>query len=363
MLVVRRKAHRIVSYLLVLAHFGCATYEPHFNEESTENEIEVSSKKESIHSLYLIGDAGGAKPGEPLSHFQSLKDRLALESSDATLIFLGDNIYQKGMPKKDDENRLLAEHRMDAQLDLFSDFKGQVIFIPGNHDYYSGGVKGVLRQANYIEKKTGKKHLFLPENGCPIQKVDLGDDLVLLVLDTQWYLENWDKSPTKNDDCEVKTRDQFFEEFESLVKKNAMKTTIVALHHPLYSGGSHGGQFKFSILRSIPNLLRKTSGASMQDQQNPFYTEFKKRLITLSQYGEKIVFVSGHEHILQYVERENVVQIVSGSGSKTSASRHIPFLSISARMVTIFISILANRSVKSFSSSCSSYWCHKTRHP
>jgi len=323
MLVIRRKLLRIVSYLLVLVFFGCATYGPHFNEEDTESEIGISSKKKPIQSLYLVGDAGGAKPGEPLTHFQSLKDKLALESSDATLIFLGDNIYQKGMPKKGDENRLLAEHRIDAQLDLFTDFKGRVIFIPGNHDYYSGGVKGVLRQAHYIEKKTGEKHLFLPENGCPIQKVELGDDLVLLVLDTQWYLENWDKVPTKNDDCEVKTREQFFEEFESLVKKNAMKTTIVALHHPLYSGGSHGGQFKFSPLRSIPNLLRKTSGASMQDQQNPFYTEFKKRLITLSQYGEKIVFVSGHEHILQYVEREDVVQIVSGSGSKTSASRHI----------------------------------------
>ncbi len=323
MRIVKRKALRIVSYILVLFFFGCATYEPHYNVENTENDIEVSEKRKPSHSLYLIGDAGGAKQGESLSHFQNLKENLALESSNSTLIFLGDNIYQNGMPKKNDENRQLSEHRMDAQLDLFSDYKGRVIFIPGNHDYYSGGVKGVLRQANYIEKQTGKKHLFLPEKGCPIQKVDLEDDLVLIVLDTQWYLENWDKSPTKNDDCEVKTRVQFFEEFESLVKKNAMKTTIVALHHPLYSGGPHGGQFKFSPLASVSNLLRKTSGASVQDQQNPFYTEFKKRLITLSQYGEKIVFVSGHEHILQYVEKKDIVQIVSGSGSKTSASRHI----------------------------------------
>ena len=323
MIISRINTFHIASCLLVLGLLGCATYEPHFSDENVVNQDTQEQENNSIHSLYLIGDAGGAEPGQSLQHFESLKAKLSKEQPNATMIFLGDNIYEKGMPKKDHENRKLAEHRLNAQLDLITDFKGRVIFIPGNHDYYSNGVKGVKRQADYIEEKTGKKHLFLPENSCPIEKVDLSDEVVLLVLDTQWYLENWDKNPTKNDDCEIKTRQQFFEEFESLVKKNAMKTTIVALHHPLFSGGSHGGQFKFSALATIPNLLRKTSGASVQDQQNPFFIEFKKRLITLSQYGEKIVFVSGHEHILQYIERDNIVQVVSGSGSKSTASRHV----------------------------------------
>ena len=51
--------------------------------------------------------------------------------------------------------------------------------------------------------------------------------------------------------------------------------------------------------------------------------EFKNRIITLAQKSEKVIFVSGHEHNLQYILQDNIPQIVSGSGSKTSAAKVI----------------------------------------
>ncbi|WP_397363728.1 phosphoesterase [Olleya sp. R77988] len=77
------------------------------------------------------------------------------------------------------------------------------------------------------------------------------------------------------------------------------------------------------IIGSLKNLLRVTTGITNVDQSNKRYNTFKKRIITLSQENSKVVFVSGHEHSLQYLIQDNLPQIVSGSGSKTSATHNI----------------------------------------
>lgn len=92
----------------------------------------------------------------------------------------------------------------------------------------------------YIEDALGK-NTFQPENGCPLEDIDIGDDIKLIIIDTQWYLENWNNNPTINDECEIKTRDRFFEELEGELKKAQNKTIVIAMHHPMYTNGIHGG--------------------------------------------------------------------------------------------------------------------------
>lgn len=315
----------------------CATYDLQY-EKGIENwNIDTHEQNFEIeHTFYLVGDAGNANKNKLLPHLNILKKELSSAKKNTTLLFLGDNIYEKGMPKKNDIERPLAEHRLDAQIDLVTNFKGQPIFIPGNHDYYSNGIKGLERQANYIKEKLNTKNAFLPNDGCPLKKVEISDKIVLIIVDSQWYLENWNDNPTMNDNCKIKSRQHFFKEFESLIKKNATKTTIVAIHHPMFSNGSHGGQYSLKqqfypannkiplpLLGTVVNVLRKTSGISTQDMVNPYYLELKKRLVTISQKSEKLIFVSGHEHNLQYLFKDNKSQIISGSGSKTSAARVI----------------------------------------
>jgi len=314
-----------VVFIFIFLLNACATYKTQLKKGVV---VAKFPDKEIEHTFYLIGDAGNSDLGTSSIALQSFKKELSKASKKSTVIFLGDNIYPKGLPKKGHKDRVFAEHQLNIQTDAVEDFKGNAIFIPGNHDWYSG-IKGLKRQEEYVEKILGK-NTFLPENGCPIKKIDINENTVLIVIDSEWYLTDWDKHPTINDDCEIRTRTKFFGEFEGLIKKSRGKTTLIALHHPMFSNGPHGGQYSFDshikplpILGTLKNVIRKTSGVSPADIQNAAYNKLIKRIVTLSQENEKVVFVSGHDHNLQYLKKDNIPQIISGSGSKNTATRNV----------------------------------------
>lgn len=333
----RFKNHILSTLILFLFFSSCATYDAQYEETITHWDISsVEINSEIDHTFYLLGDGGVATKTSIGTHFSQLKKDLSESSENSTLLFLGDNVYEHGMPKKTLPERKGAEEILMQQISLSDNFKGNTIFIPGNHDYYSDGIKGLDRQAKFITKQLDDKDAFLPKDGCPLKKVNISENAVLIIVDTQWYLENWDDNPTINDNCEIKTREQFFEEFEGLLKKNATKTIVLAMHHPMFTNGSHGGQYSMRqqlypinnkiplpIIGSVINLIRKTSGISPQDLQNLKYQELKKRIVTLSQKADKTIFVSGHEHNLQYLVKDNKPQIISGSTSKSSPARTV----------------------------------------
>lgn len=328
-----RKGLPLVFALLLLS--GCATLNTKY---ATDNQAVVEPSKSPIYTMYVIGDAGKSPMGGMNPVLQQFQKRLQDASKNSAVVFVGDNIYPNGFPgkKEDPQGYLEAKNNMDAQIKALEGYKGHAFFIPGNHDWYSGGLEGLKREEDYIEEHLGKK-AFYPKDGCPIKTLEVSDQVVVIAIDTEWYLTDWDKHPGINGECDIKDRETFFEEIESLIKKNRDKTTILALHHPMFSDGAHGGQFSWEqqlypshsrvplpVLGSVINFLRRTSGASIEDLNNEKYRELRNRLVTLAQYSEKVVFVSGHEHGLQYIERNNVPQIVSGAGSKSSATRLLP---------------------------------------
>jgi hypothetical protein len=312
-------------FIFALILQSCATFKPQYN--SATNQESFPTDKKVVHTFYLIGDAGNGIFKGVTNNSNSLENILNDANKNSTLLFLGDNIYPLGMPKKADLNRSDAEKKMQNQIDFASSFKGKTIFIPGNHDWYSNGVEGLKREQEFIEKQLGKNS-FLPKNGCPIETIKITEDIVLIIVDSQWYITDWDKNPTINDNCEIKTRALFLEEFKNQIKKARGKTTLVAIHHPMFSDGVHGGNYSFEshlkpfpVLGTFKNLIRKTSGISDADLQNKWYGELQKNLSATAQQNDKVIFVSGHEHSLQYIAKDKLHQIISGAGSKTTATK------------------------------------------
>ncbi|MEH6765647.1 MAG: metallophosphoesterase [Aequorivita antarctica] len=312
----------LISLALILT--SCATYK--FTPESGL-ETDVKDIDSKTTNVFLIGDSG--KPDENGSAPKALRvmqQKFAAADKEDVLLFLGDNIYSKGFPTTDGEKADTAKKVLQLQVDIAKTFPGKVIFIPGNHDWYSG-VKGLKKQEKLVEDALGK-NTFLPENGCPIKKVDLSDDIVLLIVDSQWYITNWNRHPTINDECEIKSRSLFLDEFRDEIKKARGKTTLVAIHHPMYTNGPHDGQYSFvdymkpfPVLGTLKNIIRSTSGISHADLSNQFYNELRRNLVAAAQQNDNVVFLSGHEHNLQFITSDNLTQIISGSGSKTTPLR------------------------------------------
>lgn len=311
---------------LLLFIISCATHKIQPKSTTVVEKSIVGVDKETVN-IFLIGDAGKKdKDGNAPKALRLLEQKFSNADQNDLLLFLGDNIYPNGFPTANETKMNKAEKLLKFQTEVAQKFPGKTIFIPGNHDWYSG-IKGLKIQENKVEEVLGK-HSFLPQNGCPLKKVNLSDDIVLLVVDSHWYLTNWNKQPTINDDCDLKSRARFLDEFRSEIKKARGKTTLIAIHHPLYSNGPHGGQYSLvdnliplPIIGNLKNIIRSTSGISNADLSNHFYNELRKNLIAAAQENDHVIFLSGHEHNLQYIHKDNITQIISGSGANVNPTK------------------------------------------
>lgn len=242
-------------------------------------------------SVFVTANTGTADNNNVLSQINEEAKTL----KDSKLLILGNVVSKDGYSKE-------AKTKITSQLEVLKSFDGKVIFTPGHHEWVVDGHRDVRDIEKFIQKKSKAK--FYPDEGCPIKKTDITDDVVLITVDSQWYLEDWNNHIYLNEDCDIKNRTQFFLEFESMLKKSQGKTIMVAMHHPVFSNTKEG-------------LLAKTGGTSLHDFQNKQNKKFRNRLITLARQTENIFFVSGHDKNLQYIHKFGVPQIISGAAGNT----------------------------------------------
>jgi len=326
--------YRLLPILLFfLALTSCADYKLKYAKQVENWESEnILPDEEPVHTVYLIGDAGGGKG--PALEF--LKQRLDQETIPGTVVFLGDNIYPNGLGAEGDPDRELDVKRLTDQLEAVKGYEGNIYFVAGNHDWYRYGLEGVERQKEFIEEYLQREDVLMPKPGCgEPEEIELTDELVLVLIDSQWYLTDWDDEYRINAGCEVKSRAVFKEFVMEAIKGNRSKNIIIAMHHPPYTNGAHGGYytarqhifpltdvgkriyFPLPILGSVLQFLRGTVGHP-QDAIHPKYREMANIVIDAARKNGNFVIASGHEHSLQYIERDEQYFVVSGAGSKQS---------------------------------------------
>jgi hypothetical protein len=290
-------------------------------------------------SLYLIGDAGApADSGEPV--LQALRTDLLAHPGEKLVVFLGDNIYPKGMPEADAPDRAEAERHIIDQIQAVIDGGARAVFIPGNHDWQQGGTDGwwrVHRQVEFINGYAPEVEA-LPLNGCPGPVArDVGSRLRLIMMDTQWYLHGGPK-PGAWSPCRVQSPDVLGDSLRAAVARAEDREVIIAAHHPLRSNGPHGGHFTVKqhifpltegaswawlplpIIGSLYPLSRQW-GISSQDQSG----KHNKRMVAAfdSAFAGQppLVYAAGHEHNLEVLEGESASYLlVSGAGIYDHAS-------------------------------------------
>jgi len=330
-----------LAMFLLLLMSSCGNYKLNYSKDVKDwASVQLPTDKALTHTIYLVGDAGYSEEGDKAPVLKALEPKLANESENSSLIFLGDNIYPYGMPSKGDERRGETEYRLAAQLEITNNFKGKPYFIPGNHDWWKEGKKGLRRQEKFVENYiNGQRGIddkdddnwgnyFLPDNGCSGPEiVEVNDQLVIIFIDSQWWIKDWDKEPHMNDGCPAVSRKKFQFLFENAVRKHRNKNVVIAMHHPLKTYGPHGGRFSFKehmkpapILGTLIAGLRRFIGHSTDNTSGKYRALSKAVELSVGKNGSYIL-ASGHDHNIQYIHLNNQHYIVSGSGSKASSAQ------------------------------------------
>lgn len=295
--------------------------------------------KNVVQSLYFIGDAG-----EPFIINSSIGDviRNDVETSGipSTVLFLGDNIYPKGMPDADHKKRAISEKIIETQANWIRGTPARGIFIPGNHDWQKGkrhGWQQIMNQQHWIDSLNDKQITLLPRDGCPGPiEVPIGKNALLVIIDTQWFLQPENRPEGEESSCDAKTPGDALLLLNDIFVRNTSKRIIIAAHHPLITYGEHGGVFTakdhlfpltavnprlyvpLPLVGSLYPLYRKWMG-DIQDTAHPTYKDIITQVTKLMAQYPGTIYAAGHEHTLQAIVKDSSYFIVSGAGVKTTS--------------------------------------------
>ena len=144
-----------------------------------------------------------------------------------------------------------------------------------------------------------------------------GDGLVravqLLAIDLDWWLLDADERPA----CDgIGSEADFVNALERTLRAHAESHVVVVAHHPLRTGGPHGGWgrgfFTSQLVRMAGGL-----GIEVHDLDTSAYRSMLKRLRPALAAEPPLVYAAGHDHSLQVIEGRDTAGtlVVSGAGS------------------------------------------------
>lgn len=360
----------------VVAGASACTHLTPYYRDGPPRPVAPAAESAIDHRLLLIGDAGDPTDGEPV--LELLKRRVARMPDRTTVVFLGDNAYERGMPEAPRDpgeeaadaakdivdavfvdlfaSRQEAERAVNAQIDVVRGTAARGIFLPGNHDWdqfeEKGGWDRILEQGRFIDAAAGDGVTdvrMLPRGGCPgPSPIALGTRGELIALDTQWWLETRidgkpvpDRNPTNCDHTTEKAvREALVAQLEGAARRR--RWSVVVGHHPLESEGPHGGYidpiahvFPFRIVRHyvpfyvswlpLPVIgsavvgLRGCCSPSAQDMSNGRNLHMRNAVGFSLLEAEKsgaapLVYAAGHDHSLQVFEGRKGARYLLVSG-------------------------------------------------
>lgn len=270
-------------------------------------------------TLFLVGDAGEPDPREVGAPLDSIHAQAALAPQRSVILFLGDNVYPTGIPDEGRAEWADARRRLAAQVTAVP-MGARGIFIPGNHDwgYPDEAPFGLyalrLQEAMIDELAGGRDVRLLPSNGCPGPvTMDVGRTRLVL-LDTQWWLHEYIVRDEQSD-CAANAYGEVTARLRAAVADTTPgRITFVAAHHPLMSGGPHGGYC------GITGPFHRFGGRA-QDIMSGRNQMMRDSIEAAMSINPPLAFVAGHEHNQQVLHGGESTQyvLVSGAGSYSKA--------------------------------------------
>lgn len=257
------------------------------------------------HVFYVVSNTG---PGADMASAVLLQKINAASQKDpaASLLLPGNFTRSKGFPAKPQEQEEEKKFLQETLLDPLNNFNGTIITIPGVNEWNISAPKSLEELESFLQESGDGE--FLPNDGCPLEDIEINEEIALITVDSQWYLQDWDHRSDYNVECDIRTRERFFIEIKDALKDNFGKVKIIAVHHPVLSS-------------STPGVFKKILPFSRQNFENPLYIKFRKTLETLASQFDDVIFVSGNHLNLQFLSNGRNPQIISATAAETEAAK------------------------------------------
>ena len=308
----------------------------------------VNAQPPLARRVVFIGNAEGRT--EVIS---SLRDTRLLTKG-TTVVFLGNSI---GKGERD-------YAVVDSAAALVKGTGATAIFLPGEEEWERDG-KPSLKQlkdfGKYINALDRKDVRILPEDGCPgPQIIELGNDAVLLFMDSQWWLEDLGDRPGIESKCDQKTDLQVLDELDDLITANADKLLLFAAPHTLRSTGVRAGYFEakqhlfpltdihglnkaylpLPVVGSLYPVARSLF-IGRQDAVHERYRNFSSRVDALLKEHPFAIRAGAGAHVMQLYEDDGRHYVVSGTARRTgrvSETRNTPYVALKKGFAVLEIS-------------------------
>ncbi len=296
--------------------------------------VPAASPGTIVGTLFLIGDAGAPRPDDAV--LQTLTRAASVAPAASTIVFLGDNIYPRGLPDSGAAERAEAEARLDGQIAVARTSGAKAWFIPGNHDWEKGGPGGwaaIQRQVAFVREHGAGLAAVVPGGGCPGPVIqDAPGDFRLVMIDSQWWLQGHARPTGAGSGCLTADSAAFVSAMAAALADQDERDVVVLSHHPYRSHGIHGGHFTivdhvFPLREIKPWLwvplpivgsaypIARQNGVSSQDMSSGKYRTLLAVLTEVMKTHPPTVYAAGHDHSLQVLGDSLVpAVIVSGAG-------------------------------------------------
>ena len=238
------------------------------------------------------------------------------EKSEAALL----NQWRNRIGMQKNFSVLLAGNAVDAQTgqfpgELLLNENHPLLIAPGITEWAGGSRNGkdFIKQLTDDLSAKYSNPVFYPEEACPGPKeVVLNDHLVVILIDTWWWVHKYDRRFYK---CDIENRGDVLIQIEDVIRRHyAGKHVVVAGHHSLKSYGNTNGYFSAEqwLLQLPYTFFRKLPGTRM-DSQHPDFKDFRNGLLSVLKKYPDVVYVSAGEQNMQYFQHDNNHFVISGS--------------------------------------------------
>jgi hypothetical protein len=163
--------------------------------------------------------------------------------------------------------------------------------------------------------------------------VDVGSQVRIVALDTQWWLHGEAKPQDPTSECGVDSEIEILDALGVALEAAESRQVVVVAHHPFASAGRHAGYFEWKdhifplrnvakwmwlplpIIGSAYPLIRGL-GVTAQDMSGSENRHMRQVLDSVFAIYRPLIYAAGHDHSLQVLEGETARYfLVSGAST------------------------------------------------